>query len=129
MIFLDTNILINILRKKPRGKQWTQYLKNKSVAFTTISAFELFLGAELSDKQKNNLLSIQNLVQQFPVLPLSIKSAYLAGKIYSNLQKQGKMIELNDIYMAGIVLEHDAELATDNIRHFQQIKELRIIEL
>lgn len=129
MIFLDTNILINILRKKPRGKQWKQYLKDKSLVFTTISAFELFLGAELSIKRKNNLLSIQNLVQQFPVLPLSIKSAYLAGKIYSNLQKDGKMIELNDIYIAGIVLEHDAELATDNIKHFRQIKELKIIEL
>jgi len=129
LIFLNTNIQINIPRKKSRGKQWKQYLKDKSVAFTTISAFKLFLGAELSAKRENNLKTIQNLVQQFPVLPLSIKSSYLAGKIYSNLQKQGKMIGLNDIYITGIVVEYNAELATENIMHFQQIKELRIIEL
>ena len=35
----------------------------------------------------------------------------------------------NEIYIAAIVLEHGSELATDNIRYFQQIKELKIIEL
>ncbi len=129
MIILDTNILINILRKENRGKQWKDFLKDKSIAFTTISAFELFFGAELSEKREQNMKAVQGLVQQFPVLALSLKSAYLAGIIYSGLQKKGLMFELNDIYIAAITLEHDAELATDNINHYQRISQLKIINI
>ena len=129
MIFLDTNIPINILRKKPRGKQWKDFLENKSIAFTTITAFELFLGAELSQSRDHNMNAVQNLVQQFPIYPFSIKSAFIAGKLYGDLQKRGEMIEINDIYIAAIVLEHNSELATDNLNHFRRIKKLRLIEI
>jgi len=129
LIVLDTGILVNILRKKNRGEQWKDFLKDKSIAFTTITAFELFLGAELSKKRHQNMKPIQSLVQQFPVLPLSIKSAYIAGTIYSDLQKKGQMIELNDIYIAAVTLEHDAELATDNVTHYQRVSQLGIINI
>jgi len=46
LIVLDTDILVNILQKKNRGEQWKDFLKDKSIAFTTITAFELFIGAE-----------------------------------------------------------------------------------
>ncbi len=129
MIVLDTYILVNILRKKHRGEQWKDFLKDKSIAFTTITAFELFLGAEISKKSDQNMKAIKSLVQQFPVLPLSIKSAYIAATIYSDLQKKGQMIELNDIYIAAITLEHGAELATDNVNHYQRVSLLKIINI
>lgn len=129
MIILDTNILANILRKKNRGKEWKEFLKNKSIAFTTITAFELFLGAELSEKRDKNLKVIQDLIKKIPVFPLSIESAYNAGVIFSELQKKGRMIELNDVYIAAITLEHDAELATDNVDHFQRVNKLKIITI
>jgi len=129
LIILDTDILVNILKKKNRGEQWKDFLNDKSIAFTTITAFELFLGAELSKKRDLNMKPIQSLVQQFPVLPLSIKSAYIAGTIYSDLLKKGQMIELNDIYIAAVTLEHDAELATDNVTQYQRVSQLGIISI
>lgn len=129
MIVLDTDILVNILRKKDRGEQWKDFLKDKSITFTTITAFELFLGAEFSKKHDQNLKAIQNLVQQFPVLPFSIKSALIASTIYSDLQKKGQMIELNDIYIAAVAIEHHAELATDNINHYQRVSNLKILNI
>ena len=129
MIFLDTDILVNILRRKNRGEQWKDFLKDKSIAFTTITAFELFLGAEISKKYDQNMKAIKSLIQQFPVLPLSIKSSYIAASIYSDLQKKGQMIELNDIYIAAVTLEHGAELATDNVNHYQRVSQLKIINI
>jgi len=90
LIILDTDILVNILRKKNRGREWKEFLKNKTVAFTTITAFELFLGAELSKKRNQNMKSVENLIQQFPVLALSIKSARIASisiQIYRKKEK------------------------------------------
>ena len=129
MIVLDTDILVNILRRKNRGEQWKDFLKDKSIAFTTITAFELFLGAEISKKYDQNMKAIKSLIQQFPVLPLSIKSSYIAATIYLDLQKKGQMIELNDIYIAAVTLEHGAELATDNVNHYQRVSQLKIINI
>ena len=129
MIVLDTDILINILRKKRSGEQWKEFLKDKHISFTSITAFELFLGAELSTKRIHNIKAIQELVQQFSVLPFSIKSAYIAANIYSDLQKRGQMIELNDIYIASVALEHNAMIATDNIEHFKRIFNLEIVKI
>lgn len=128
MIILDTSILILILRKKPKGYQWKEYLIDKSVAFTTITSFELFLGAELSKKRESNIKAIQNLVQEFMVLPFTIKSSFISAGIFYELQKKGQMIELNDIYIAAIALEHNALLATDNIDHFNRIDNLKIVD-
>jgi len=129
LIVLDTDILVNILRRKNRGEQWKDFLKDKSIAFTTITAFELFLGAEISKKYDQNMKAIKSLIQQFPVLPLSIKSSYIAATIYLDLQKKGQMIELNDIYIAAVTLEHGAELATDNVNHYQRVSQLKIINI
>jgi len=129
LIVLDTDILVNILRRKNRGEQWKDFLKDKSIAFTTITAFELFLGAEISKKYDQNMKAIKSLIQQFPVLPLSIKSSYIAATIFSDLQKKGQMIELNDIYIAAVTLEHGAELATDNVNHYQRVSQLKIINI
>ena len=129
MIILDTDVLVNILRRKNRGEQWKDFLKGKSIAFTSITAFELFLGAEISKKFDQNMQAIKSLIQQFPVLPLSIKSSYIAATIYSDLHKKGQMIELNDIYIAAVTLEHGAELATDNVNHYQRVSQLKIINI
>ena len=39
------------------------------------------------------------------------------------------MIELNDIYIAAVAIEHDAELATDNINHYQRVSNLKILNI
>jgi predicted nucleic acid-binding protein len=127
MIFLDTNILVNILRNEARGQTWINYLKDKSVALTSITFFELYLGAELSKKREYNIKIIQNLFQQFPVFSFNVKTSRIAANIYSDLKEKGQIIELNDIYLASIVLEQNSILATDNIKHFNRIQSLKLI--
>lgn len=129
MILLDSNILINILREKERGKQWKDFLSNKSICISTITTFELFLGAELSKNKEKNLSAVKALIQDFPIIPFSIKASYISAKIYANLQKQGQLIESNDIYIASIALENNFALATDNVTHFQRIPNLELISL
>lgn len=129
MIFLDTNIVVGILRNNIRGLKWLNYLKDKSVGLTSITTFELYLGAELSKKRDNNKKIIHNLFQQFPIFSFSLKASYISATIYSDLQKKGQMIELNDIYIASIVIDQNSILATDNINHFNRIQSLKTISI
>ena len=126
MIFLDTNILVPILRKKPEGDRYLALIKTKSVAITTINAFELFFGAQISRERSRNLRAVERLVQFFPIYPLSLKATFIASQIHRELRDIGEPIELNDVYIAGIVLEHGSELYTENQDHFKRIHELKL---
>ena len=129
MILLDTNVVVNILRNDIRGQNWVEYLKDKSVGLTSITTFELYLGAESSKKREYNMNAIQKLFQQFPVFPFNVKASKIAANIYHDLEKKGQMIELNDIYIASIVIEQNSILATDNTKHFDRISTLKIITI
>jgi len=116
------------LRKKPNGSYYANALANESIAITTISAFELFFGAQSSTKREENLKAVEELVQTFPVYPLSTEAAFIAGKIQHDLLKKGENIELNDVYIASIVISLDGVLATQNAKHFSRIEGLKIHE-
>ena len=117
------------MREKSRGKRWLTFLKNKSICLSSITAFELFLGAELSAKNEKNVDAVKKIVQQYPVLQFDIKSSYIAGKISANLQKKGKIIELNDIYIAAIAVKNRIPVATDNVENFRRVTNLSLVEL
>lgn len=59
--------------------------------------------------------------------PFDSQSAYQAGKIYTLLKKEGKLIGNQDILIASIALTNDIPLLTRNIDHFQRIKGIKII--
>ncbi|OLS16310.1 MAG: VapC toxin protein [Promethearchaeota archaeon CR_4] len=126
MIFLDTNILVPILREKPEGNHYLEVIKNLSVAITTINAFELFFGAQISRERSKNLQAVQRLVQFFPAYPFSLKASFIASKIHQKLRDKGENIDLNDAYIAGIVLEYGGELFTENRDHFKRVQGLKL---
>jgi tRNA(fMet)-specific endonuclease VapC len=129
LIFLDTNVLIPILRKKGEITALLEFFADKQIGITTLTVFELYFGAFLSKKQTENLVAVKKLVRTFPIFPFTIRSSIFSSIIARNLQESGNMIELTDIFMASIVLENKGELATYNLEHFQRIEKLKLVEL
>jgi len=60
------------------------------------------------------------------MLILTKISAYKSAEIFSDLRKKGKVIGHTDTLIAGITLENDLTLVTNNTRHFKLIDELKI---
>ena len=128
MILLDTSVIIEILRKTDRGKYWKDKLQNQGVCISSPTTFELFLGAELSQKREKNYSAVKKLVQEYPILPFSTKASFIASQIYAELQKAGKIIDLNDIYIGAIAIEQGIPVATENTKHFGRITRLKLLE-
>jgi tRNA(fMet)-specific endonuclease VapC len=126
MIFLDTSALVSILRKKPEGARIKDIVADESLAITSISAFELFYGARLSSKTKDNVKAVKDLLEEYPVFNLTYGSAFIASAIQFELKNDGNPVELNDVYIAAIVLENNASLVTLNDDHFKRIKKLKL---
>ncbi|MBE0512621.1 type II toxin-antitoxin system VapC family toxin [Candidatus Bathyarchaeota archaeon] len=130
-VIIDTDILIDLLRNKTKTVNSLTKMETKgySLATTTINAFELFYGAYKSKKREKNLASTKTLLKRIIILTMELGSAQNAGRIYTELEKQGQPIGLRDVMIGAIALAKGYSLATRNTEHFQKIKELNLIPI
>jgi len=123
---LDTDLLVAILRGKKEAYQTVIELEETKGATTAVNAFELFFGANKSDKKAENILEVNKLLEKLEVMPLDIPSARKAGEIFAAVQVNGDPIDFRDAMIAGIALENDLTLMTRNKAHFSRIKALKV---
>lgn len=65
-------------------------------------------------------------LQSSEVLPLSEPVAVRAASVYAQLRRAGQPIDDLDILIAATALHHGLVLVTNNTRHFERIKGLRL---
>lgn len=60
------------------------------------------------------------------VIPISEKSARISSELYSTLRKSGNIVDDIDLLIAGVAIENDMTLVTNNENHFSRIPGLNI---
>jgi predicted nucleic acid-binding protein len=127
MVILDTNIIIDHLRKS-QNLSWLRKINKtfnqKELAISVISVQELFEGqSTLNQKAETFLIATLAPLQ---IVPYKYEIAKLAGKINRDLKIP---IGFPDAAIAATTIEHCAQLATLNAKHFQNIPELELLGL
>jgi tRNA(fMet)-specific endonuclease VapC len=124
---LDTDLLIAILRgKKEAYNKVIELDEEGKEATTSISAFELFFGANKSERKTENVKEALKLLGRLEVFPLDLSSSRRAGEIAAKLVAKGETIDFRDAMIGAIALEKDLTLVTRNKSHFARIKGLKI---
>jgi predicted nucleic acid-binding protein len=128
MIILDTNVLSALMRDVPERKvvSWLDRQPQGSIWTTSISVLEIQGGlqimslanekAELSQQFERLLDSIYHRIAVF-----GEEAARLSANLTISRQNKGRVGDLRDTMIAGIVLAHHATLATRNVAHFSDI--------
>lgn len=129
-ICVDTDVLIDFLRGKGPGslayKQWRN--EASSVVITAVTAFELLMGARGSEQSEKRYEEARSLIeQQGNVLPFDKSSAEMASEIGAELRKQGKGIEIRDLFNSSICVNLGIPLLTKNREHYQRVTGLKLI--
>jgi tRNA(fMet)-specific endonuclease VapC len=128
--FVDTSIFVDCLRKEviPSSINYLERLGNEYSGYTSsITAAELSVGAHLS-KSPDALERTLELLNIVEIIDLDSKIAIDAGKIYADLVKSGKRIELNDCLIAATALSLGINrIVTRNKKHFLRIKDIEVI--
>ncbi len=124
----DTSFLIDIMKSdKEAIKKAEEIEKNgNTIAVTSISIFELFVGVALSIKQDRERNKINRILKGLPIISFDEDSAIEAGKIFAQKRKNGMLIDPEDSMIAGICSRRNEILITRNIKHFNDIESLRI---
>lgn len=126
MVILDTDFIIGYLRKAPKIIEiLSNYKETKTDLKTTIiNVGELYKGAYLSVKIKENLEKIDQFLKKVEVLDLNITIMKIYAKISADLRKKGEIIGDYDELIASIIIHHKETLITRNIKHYERIPDL-----
>lgn len=129
MFLLDTNILSELVKKKPDTGFMTRLRSEppQSLHTSSICVFELRFGSALRDDFNIFWQRImENIISRISILEFGEDEAYIAGDILAQLQKTGQVIGVEDIYIAATALSHKCILVTANTRHYERIEGLKI---
>jgi predicted nucleic acid-binding protein len=128
MIILDTNVVSALMRNSPEPDvaKWLDRQPPSSIWTTSITILEIEVGLRiLPAGRKQTFLSegFEGLLNriQHRVAVFGEESARLAADLTATRQKNGRVGEVRDTMIAGIVLTHRARLATRNTSHFDDI--------
>ncbi len=123
---LDTNICVYWLKgnEKIEAKALSVGLDNISISFINLS--ELYYAAYKSEKQRENILAIQKMLEKIDIIDSSEAVCNLFGSLKARLGKEGMILDDADLFIAACAIEHQLTLVSNNERHFSRIKELKL---
>jgi len=124
---LDTNICIYIAKHNPpEVKARFERMKPGQVIMSVITYGELFYGASKSSQSARAFAQLEELVDDIPVETMTFTAGQAYGEIRASLEKQGRLIGNNDLWIAAHALALDVTLATNNEREFKRIGGLAV---
>ena len=119
---LDTNIVIRMFSGEPTIQEKMQYGTTVFLASPVIG--ELYYGAQKSDKVTENLHRINTFVEEHIFLPCDLETTQWYGIMKDQLQRKGRPIPNNDIWIAAIAMQRGLILVTRD-SHFDEVESLQ----
>lgn len=117
-ILLDTNI-ISALFKGEEGI--ADKIDNADIVFIpAIVVGEHYYGSMKSVQIEKNIQNIEKLIERYSVLKVDEKTAKEYGIIKAELEKKGRRIPENDIWIAALAKQYDLTLISRD-SHFDEI--------
>ncbi len=124
---LDTNICIYIAKHRPpEVRTHFERLKPGQLVMSAITYGELSYGVSKSNQRAQALTQLEELVQDILVEELDSTAAEAYGEIRATLEKQGRLIGNNDLWIGAHALSLNLTLATNNEREFKRIPGLSL---
>ena len=124
---LDTNICIYIAKNRPpEVRARFSQMRPGQIVMSAITLGELQYGAAKSNQRAKALSEIEIMLQGIPVEDLGMAAAEAYGEIRAVLQKQGRLISNNDLWIASHAISLGATLATNNEREFHRVPGLTV---
>lgn len=128
MIILDTNVLSALMRDAPDRTvaSWMDRQPSSSVWTNSITILEIQTGLQVMPAGKKRVSLSEDFERlldriEHRIAVFDEQAARLAAELNGLRQKKGRVGELRDTMIAGIVLAHHATLATRNTAHFSDI--------
>ncbi len=128
MYILDTNTLIYFFKGMGNAAKNLLSISPKNILIPAIVLYELEVGIAKSTQPDKRRKQLETLISRVNVVPFDVKEAKITAQIRANLEKLGTPIGAYDTLIAGTALSNNAILVTHNIKEFQRVEGLKIVD-
>ncbi len=124
---IDTDILSYYFKgDKQVCKHFESYLKKwEIIEISIVTFYEIVSGLQAKNAYKQ-LEQFEQFTTDNLVIPVTEKSASISAKLYAQLKQSGTIVDDIDLLIAGIAIENDMVLVTNNLKHFGRIEGLKV---
>jgi predicted nucleic acid-binding protein len=122
---IDTNVIIKMFNNEPEAVRLLQKVENPYASI--IVKGELYYGAGKSARREANMALFRNVLSKFEILPLDDDNIAVSyALIKSELEKKGKKIPENDVWIAATAHAHGLSVVSFD-KHFSYISQIQLI--
>lgn len=126
-VLIDTDILSYYFKgDKKVIKNFELYLQHHDLIEVSIITYYEISGGLLAKNALKQLSVFEDFVLDNLVIPMTDNSAKISAELYSTLRQSGKIVDDIDLLIAGIAIDNDLTLVTNNENHFSRIPGLKI---
>ncbi len=135
-LILDSSVVIDAERRGDTVERLIERVVNvagdQDAALSAMGLTELIHGvyrAQTPQMRTRRETFLQELLADVTVYPYTKETAMLAGKIDGEQQSQGVVIPFGDLLIGATALSLGFSMLTANLRHFQKIPGLTVVQL
>jgi tRNA(fMet)-specific endonuclease VapC len=126
---LDTDWVAEYLRGTPQFVQALKDRKPDGLAISVITLAELFSGVSRSTDRDKAEREVRRVISEMLVLGIDETICRRWGEEDARLTLAGQKIGDLDLFIAATALARDLTLCTQNRKHFERVKNLKLISL
>jgi len=135
-LILDSSVLVAAERQGKNARQALTAIASEigetEVAISVVTLIELAHGAARADTPERKAKRekfIHELLTAVPIHPVTVSLALRTGRLDGENRARGTQVSLPDMLIAVTALELGFSVATANLRHFQQVPGLVVVQL
>ena len=128
---LDTNIISELIKPEPNSNVLKQFeLLQNELSISSVVWHELRFGwLKMPDSKRKQAIGIfiHDVVSLLPILPYDSQAARIHAEIRIESQKNGQSLPFADGQIAAIAMSQGLSLVTRNIKDFEAIVGIRLV--
>lgn len=129
-VILDSSILIAYERR--RFDLERLLMDHSPPAIAGITAAKLLIGVERADtpqRRARRASFVENIFARVSIIPFGLSQAQLFAVHFAELTRRGETIGDRDLQIAVTALSLEYQLATLNLREFQRVTGLKLVDV
>jgi len=132
LILADTSFLIDLVDGDRGAIDRSKELEDEPLYLSSISVHEYLFGVYYRFSENRSLLQrklamAENAFNAFKTLPMSKSIARMSAMIQASLVREGRQVDINDVYIGATAVYYGAYLLTRDKEHFARIKNLKVM--
>jgi len=126
-VLIDTDIISYYFKGDELVvKNFEKYLQIYDLLEISLLTYYEITSGLLAKNALKQLNIFDDFIADNIVIPVTEKSARISSELYSLLRQNGNIVDDIDLLIAGVAIENDMILVTNNENHFAQIPGLKI---